>query len=180
MRIVTYGNLIGSPYPWRREFNIKIEGSIKELYHEVKEFEIKLLDVYGALPDLYSLPPYEDYLKSFCKYCKLHEDHLDKCFRHSTLSEAMELIGAESNHEYVYLINNDKIEMHLGASHWIIELYPDKAIIERPSGATFEYRAHKNHKRNDFYITSHLYLALKTLDFFERIIDISYIKLVMV
>lgn len=173
--IETEGKLVGSPYPWRREFVIRIkaktlESKTKRLNEWLREFLSALKNVYEDL--VYDdLPSLYEYAVSFCKYCALKQNPYGSlCFRHHSISEAIHLIGAESNHVYRYEFFLEPIiaKLALGANRWEIFIAPDIAIIKRPSGIAFTLRARPNQ------VTSHLLLSRKLVSFLDFIIKYSY------
>jgi len=171
--IVTEGKGVHSPYPWRRYFEINVSCTMEELYRWITKFENEVCKVYGRCPyKLSQLPPYTEYLKSFCNKCHYIDEHFIKCLRHESVQQLLWLIGAESNHKYIYVLKSDyTVKMELGASHWEVTLTPSYAEVVRPNGTPFTYRAHKNGKNG---LTSHLYIVTAFVEFVEDLLCDSY------
>ena len=177
IKIITWGSRIGSPYPWRRKFVIKIERSIKDLVRWTDDFYDQLMSFYEIVPCKITYFDFIEYTK-FCKYCTN-----ELCLRHRSLNEATSLIGNESNHQYVYTFRYDGktpiAELILGGSHWNVVITPTYAIVKRPSGLTFRYNAHKNYKKDNGYISSHLYISQKLIEWLYDIINLSYKEIII-
>lgn len=157
---------------------IKVIGTIENLYKFKNKFEDVISSIYESIP---KLPDYKDYVLEFCGRCKKYLKTKDSmCFKHKTLMEAMSLIGNESNHNYLYEIDEEimKVYMKLGASIymkpresiWYMELEPEMLVITRPSGLKIRYEAHKNNKVNRYYVTSHLYFSKKFIEFVDFVL----------
>jgi len=151
---------VGSEYPWRRRFFVRISAPgypfysnerprcppeklpLKALWHWKSRFEMRLLDVYRLLAPPRNVP--------------------------MEVAHIYELIGDESGREYVYeLYGEGRRAVCYLASHYL-EVAPDHAVHElggreRVWGAPSE---------------QHYALCYALLEFLEHILRVSYYRLI--
>ena len=179
VEIITSGELIHSPLPERRKFNVKMSSKVKhplKLLEEIAEVLSSVLN-YAVSP----LPPFKEYAFSFCKYCNRERGEL--CLRHRTVIEAP--IGNESNWEYKYAFDMysiphaDIVKFHFElGSGWVIDgavVYhynerPANGAIRviRPNGKAFTYRLKPGKP------SSAAYIIRKIMNFLWGVVRASY------
>ena len=187
VEIKTSGSLTGSPYPERRKFYVDISLSrefflIPPSAHPLTAAEMALKELKSLLElaIVKNLPPFSEYVSSFCKYCHINGDNVEYCLRHQTVLDVP--IGNESNWDYVYnfeLYHTSKgnyivkLNFEIGQG-WklngalIVDKWNEKAAgairVIRPSGKIFTYRLHHEP-------SSAAYILHQTAEFLGNIID---------
>ena len=179
VEIVTSGDLIHSPYPERRRFNIKVASNLKRPLSWVETIAEELD---GMTPPL---PPLREYALSFCKYCR---ERGELCLRHRSIEEVP--IGNESNLDYYYSFERYsghngsfiiKVHFELGTG-WVVdgaivyapgELKSGAFRVVRPSGKAFTYRLKPGKPSSAWYIID------KIASFLWRVVKASYISIEM-
>lgn len=188
IKIQTSGSLTGSPYPHRRKFFIDIsaDGGYFVVSKEARPLDAAV-SVLNDLKELLELaipkgmPSFNEYVASFCKFCRVSSDGVNYCFRHQTVLDMP--IGNVSNLDYAYNFEIFHVEKgyHIVKLHFEIGLgwQVDGAIIvdkcyekpisgairvKRPSGKMFTYKLHNGP-------SSAAYILQQVVDFINNIID---------
>ena len=143
LEIRTWGEKVHSPYPSRSKVFIEYNVPLRTLA------EYEPLFRYNCFIKQPRYPTYDEYIKSFCKYCKRETfegaEVFVPCLRHDSVTRIPFQL---SNHEYHYHIELEPSRFYaealVGAGGWEFKLEivekKAEATIRRPSGVTFTYR----------------------------------------
>ncbi|MEM1928998.1 MAG: hypothetical protein QXH81_03425 [Thermofilaceae archaeon] len=140
IQIHTYGERLGAARPDRRYLYIEYNLPLKEIE------KLRPLFKYNGFIRQFQKIEYVDYVKGFCKYCKVENDTFIPCLRHDSV---IRIPFKLSNHDYYYTVvltpTAFRAAARVGASGWRfrakIEGKTAEATIRRPSGTAFTYRA---------------------------------------